>query len=200
MGNAKPTIALRRVQPPAQQRWGQTVRCSTAAVRAIMPSIPLYPPQRGSDQSGGFTSPIQPLPHLLQTPSGLALLEIQGTLHTSSPSLDVEESGLTPTETPVGRLIFPFYDPSSPNPEDQSWMKRVYLYVGKHQRLTGEVKKLPKAIAVVRKRDNRMEDRMELDGKEVTSEGPESSGEQLEIVEIVKYKILFASRPEPVGD
>jgi chromosome transmission fidelity protein 8 len=79
-------------------------------------------------------------------------------------------------------------------------MKRVYLYVGKHQRLTGEVKKLPKAIAVIRKCDNRAEDEMELDGKEVYSEGSGSPGEQLEVVEIVKYKILFASRPEPVGD
>ena len=165
-----------------------------------MPSIPLYPPRHGNDQDSGFTSPVQPLPHLLQTPSGLALLEIQGTLHTSSPNLDVEGGDLARTETPIGRLDFPLYDPSSPDPEDQSWMKRVYLYVGKHQRLTGEVKKLPKAIAVIRKCDNRAEDGMELDSKEVYSEGSGSSGEHLEIVEIVKYKILFASRPEPVGD
>jgi chromosome transmission fidelity protein 8 len=79
-------------------------------------------------------------------------------------------------------------------------MKRVYLYVGKNQRLTGEAKRLPKAIAVVRKRDARVSDKMELDSKEILLEGAESSGEQLEIMEIVKYKILFASRPEPVGD
>lgn len=79
-------------------------------------------------------------------------------------------------------------------------MKRVYLYVGKHQRLTGEVKQLAKAIAVVRKREARVADKMELDGKETLSEESEHSGEQLEIVEIVKHKILFASRPEPVGD
>jgi chromosome transmission fidelity protein 8 len=179
---------------------GDGYHAPLTAILFTMPSIPLYPPRHVSDGSVGFTSPIQPLPHLLQTPSGLALLEIQGTLHTSSPSLNTEECDLTPTEMPVGQLVFPFYDPSSPNPEDQSWMKRVYLYVGKHQRLTGEVKKLPKAIAVVRKRDDRVEDRMELDSKRVPSEEAESSGEQLEIVEIVKYKILFASRPEPVGD
>src|SRR5947207_13792131 len=101
-----------------------------------MPSIPLYPPRRGNDHGSGFTSPVQPLPHLLQTPSGLALLEIQGTLHTSSPSIDVEGGDHARTETPIGRLDFPLYDPSSPDPEYQSWMKRVYLYVGKHQRLT----------------------------------------------------------------
>lgn len=79
-------------------------------------------------------------------------------------------------------------------------MKRVYLYVGKHQRLTGEVKQLAKAIAVVRKHEARVSDKMELDGKEIPPEESEHSGEQLEIVEIVKHKILFASRPEPVGD
>jgi chromosome transmission fidelity protein 8 len=79
-------------------------------------------------------------------------------------------------------------------------MKRVYLYVGKHQRLTGEVKKLPKAIAVIRKREVGAADMMDLDGKESSFEAERSPAEQLEIVEIVKYKILFAGRPEPVGD
>ena len=63
-------------------------------------------------------------------------------------------------------------------------MKRVHLYVGRHQRLTGEVKKLPNPVAVMRKRDSR----------EATSEGNE-----LEIAEIVYFKIIFSSRPEPVG-
>lgn len=63
-----------------------------------------------------------------------------------------------------------------------SWMRRVHLYVGQHQRLTGEVKKLPKAIAVIRKRET-----------EPTQE------EELEIAEVVYYKIVFSSRPEPVG-
>ena len=68
-------------------------------------------------------------------------------------------------------------------------MKKVYLYVGKHQRLTGEVKKLPKAMAVLRKRN--------LHGEQ--DEEDEAGGEELEIAEIVKWKILFAGRPEPVG-
>ena len=63
-------------------------------------------------------------------------------------------------------------------------MKRVHLYVGQHQRLTGEVKKLPNPVAVLRKRDSR----------EVNSEGSE-----LEIAEIVYFKLIFSSRPEPVG-
>lgn len=57
------------------------------------------------------------------------------------------------------------------------------MYVGQHQRLTGEVKKLPRALGVVRRRE-------EAAGEE---------GDELEIVEIVRHKIVFSSRPEPVG-
>ena len=66
-------------------------------------------------------------------------------------------------------------------------MRKVYLYVGKHQRLTGEVKKLLKPMAVIRKREE--QDEIQRDGE----------GEELEIAEIVRWKILFAGRPEPVG-
>ncbi|KAH7357217.1 sister chromatid cohesion protein Ctf8 [Rhexocercosporidium sp. MPI-PUGE-AT-0058] len=139
-----------------------------------------------------------PLPQLLQTPSGLALLEMQGTInlpsHNDENSISTEsQSGVSSQETPVGRLIFPDYDPADIS--KTAWMKRVYLYVGKHQRLTGEVKKLPKALAVIRRRgiaEGRMDvDRGGGDGEEKT--------EQLEVVEIVKYKIIFSIRPEPVG-
>ena len=63
-------------------------------------------------------------------------------------------------------------------------MKKVHLYVGQHQRLTGEVKKLPNPVAVIRKRNS----------GEIIAEGDE-----LEIAEIVYFKVLFSSRPEPVG-
>lgn len=63
-------------------------------------------------------------------------------------------------------------------------MKRVYLYVGRHQRLTGEVKKLAKPIGVIRRRQGG---------------GDDQAGEdELEIVEVVRWKVLFGGRPEPV--
>ena len=78
-------------------------------------------------------------------------------------------------------------------------MKKVWLYVGKHQRLTGEVKKVPKALAVIRKRRGESEgDEMAVDG-DVRAGGEEVGRQDLEVVEIVKYKILFSLRPEPVG-
>lgn len=70
-------------------------------------------------------------------------------------------------------------------------MKKVYLYVGKYQRLTGEVKKLGKPLAVIRKVD---------EAYNGAGEGSGSSSEALEIVDIVKFKVLFSGRPEPVGE
>ncbi|EPQ61523.1 BgtA-21039 [Blumeria graminis f. sp. tritici] len=131
------------------------------------------------------------LPTLLCTPSGLAILELQGTLNLP-PCKDMNDLSLDPSaghgnqEYPIGRLLFPDYEKSGTDSTD--WMKRVYMYIGKHQRLTGEVKKLPKALAIIRKMAIEKEG---LDEDETTSV-------QLEIVEIVKYKILFSSRPEPV--
>lgn len=73
-------------------------------------------------------------------------------------------------------------------------MKTVHLYIGRHQRLTGEVKKLTKPLAVIRRRDMSTETRREDQG------GDAAHGEELEIVELVYYKLLFSSRPEPVGE
>lgn len=135
-----------------------------------------------------------PLPSLLHTPSGLALLELQGTINlpsfTDEDSISAEsQAGVVSRETPIGRLVFPDYDERD---KDASWMKRVYLHVGKHQRLTGEVKKLSKSLAVIMK--VRVDESM---GESEAEEGQEAG--MLEVVEIVKYKILFSTRPEPVG-
>ena len=58
--------------------------------------------------------------------------------------------------------------------------------MGKHQRLTGEVKKLAKPLGIVRRRVN-------------DAEPGDEDGDELEIVEIVEWKVVFSSRPEPVG-
>lgn len=141
-------------------------------------TIPIQPPSKAEDSDAA-----SPLPHLLQTPSGLALLELQGTINLPS-RVDEEpdSSQFDPDqvfETPFGRLVFPEYDGDA---GEGRWMKRVFLFVGKHQRLHGEVKTLPKALAVMRRKAG------------------DESNEELEIVEIVKHKIIFSHRPEPVGD
>ncbi|KAM0721287.1 hypothetical protein Q7P37_003575 [Cladosporium fusiforme] len=133
-----------------------------------MPAIPITTPPPPANPTPN------PLPPLLQTPSGLALLELQGMLNST---LEI-----SPDENlPVGRLEFPLYDAAASAKDDTAWQKRVHLYVGRNQRLTGEVKKLPLPVALLRRVD-----------------GAEGMGE-LEVREIVYWKVIFGSRPEPVG-
>lgn len=80
-------------------------------------------------------------------------------------------------------MVFPHYTPGISDPNGGAWMKRVYFYIGKHQRMTGEIKKLAKPLAVLRK-----------------AEGEGKEDGEVEVVEIVRYKILFGSRPEPVSE
>jgi chromosome transmission fidelity protein 8 len=73
-------------------------------------------------------------------------------------------------------------------------MKRVWMYIGGTQRLQGEVKKLPKPVAVVRRRGCRGDG----DGKESGNGEEGGDVQELEVVEIVKWQVVFRSRPEPV--
>jgi hypothetical protein len=160
-----------------------------------MPSVPLFPPPGSSSQNT-----FSPLPPLLQTPSGLAILELQGTInipssaatHKDDDFLDDEDTdkdildGKKTIETELGRLMFPDYIDGMDADNNTKWMKRAYLFVGRYQRMAGEVKKLAKPLAVIQRR-------------QIASSAEGERGDELEIVEIVKYKIVFASRPEPVG-
>lgn len=157
-----------------------------------MPSVPLHCRPNSSSTSN---KPLDnPLPELLHTPAGLAILELQGTINFPSPETDDSEDqqpqngggagqdgGQPPTtfETPLGKLMFPEYSPQN-GKDDTSWMKQVYLYVGKYQRMVGQAKKLAKPIAVVQRR--------------------QGETDELEVLDIVKYKLIFGSRPEPVND
>ncbi|KAL9126791.1 MAG: hypothetical protein Q9217_004218 [Psora testacea] len=123
-----------------------------------MPTIPLHLPPPTPDKG-----PHNPLPQILQTPSGLAILEIQGTINLPPPLPGT-------ASTPVGRLVFPDYNADDPT-GSTAWQKNVHLYVGKYQRLAGEVKKLPKPVAVIRKREGQACEEAE-------------TGDELEIVEI----------------
>lgn len=174
-----------------------------------MPSIPLFPPSKRLPSLGPSNYSSHggnPLPPLLQTPSGLAILEIQGTLNfpTSVPDEDDTDTAMQEDqaethsknkiiETELGKIMFPDYSDLS-DPESTKWMKRVYLYAGRYQRMTGEVKKLPKPLAIIQRRQQG-EHSSDADLAHNTNSQPD----ELEIVDVIKYKIIFASRPEPVG-
>ncbi|RMZ71026.1 chromosome transmission fidelity 8 [Pyrenophora seminiperda CCB06] len=154
-----------------------------------MPSIAIHVPSRPVVPSGAEN----PLPELLHTPSGLALLEVQGTIHFPTPTS-------SSSSTQIGKLVFPYYNPEINDPSDTKWMKRVYMYVGKGQRMTGECKKLPKPIGIMRKRRRADGANVEMGGTEGDDDqGNRDREEELEIVEVVRYKIIFSSRPEPIS-
>lgn len=136
----------------------------------------IYPPPENR------TAVPNPLPQLIQTPSGLALLELQGSIN-----LPQDPKGQPFLNVDIGSIHFPDHVPGA---EGSAWMKRVHLYIGQHQRLTGEVKKLPKAMAVIRKRGSKDTE---------TGQSTQQGQGNLEVVEIVKYKLMFGNRPEPVG-
>ena len=148
-----------------------------------MPTIPLHPlyPSRTTIYAGADS-----IPSLLRTPLGLAIMEIQG--HINLPSQSSEQGQ---SSTHVGRLVFPDYNASASDDLEGPWMKKVYFYVG-HQRMLGQVKKLPKPFGIIGRKGvlATRDDEMDIDKNE----------EELEVLEIVKWKIVFNSRPEPVGD
>lgn len=148
-----------------------------------MPTVPLHVPESGRESL--LRRGQNPLPEILQTPSGLAILELQGTINIPQPHEEMAENLNSSASTTVGRVVFPDYDPNDVT-ESTSWMKRVHLYVGQHQRLTGEVKKLPAPLAVIHR-------------KASTSDTCSSGIEELEIAEIIYYRLLFSTRPEPVS-
>ncbi|KAK4634518.1 hypothetical protein CLAFUR4_01868 [Fulvia fulva] len=140
-----------------------------------MPSISLLPPaaERANNDIAN------PLPAVLQTPSGLAMIEFQGSVLTEN-----ADAGMV---LELGNLVFP--PAEDDEDEDGDWDgKRVFLFIGKHQRMAGEVKKLAKPVAVIRRRPVDANANSSIPGSE-----------DVEIAEIIYYRILFAHRPEPVG-
>ncbi|KAL8932705.1 MAG: hypothetical protein Q9216_006720 [Gyalolechia sp. 2 TL-2023] len=151
-----------------------------------MPSVPLSLPDPDRDQY--LKERPNPLPQLLQTPSGLAILELQGTINMPSANADLATRSVSSASaTIVGKVVFPDYRADDPT-ESVSWMKRVHLYIGPHQRLTGEVKKLTTPLAVVRRKMN------------VGHNPSLPENEELQIAEIINYKMIFSTRPEPVSE
>lgn len=151
-----------------------------------MTAVRIFPASSATTAGGELQSS---LPRLLQTPAGLALIEIQGTIN------HPQTTGPDEQNVQIGRIEFPDYRQNDVTLKDDGqgkWQKRVWLYVGDHQRLTGEVKKLPKPLGILRRRKQQAQDPDEM--SEITP-----STDDLEIAEVINWRIVFSSRPEPVG-
>ena len=146
-----------------------------------MPAVPLHAPHV-SNLSHTRTNP---LPALLDTPLGLALFEIQGSLNIPD---NTEGPGL---RQKIGKVAIPLLDSGEDNASVESqegpWMKQVYFYVGDRQRLVGEVKRLDKPIGILKKRTA---------GDQQRQQPQRGEGDELEVVDIIKWKVYFGNRPE----
>lgn len=151
-------------------------------------------PNNNLNNNDPSTKTPNPIPPFLQTPAGLAIIELQGRINLPEPPTnDDDDSSITPTnttETPVGRIVFPDYSPTN-DANDTKWMKRVYFYIGLYQRMTGEVKELPTPFGVIQRRKREVDNTVE--------EEEDGGMEELEIVEVVRHRVIFSDRPEPVG-
>lgn len=100
----------------------------------------------------------------------------------------------------MGRIDFPLYNPDA-DAADTNWMKRVYLYIGENQRMLGQCKKLAKPFALIRRKEDAQHDTPGDHDEDITMGGEDTEHqkvEELEIAEIVKYKLVFSARPEPI--
>lgn len=118
---------------------------------------------------------LSPPPPSATTPSPLPTL-----LHTPHGLLLLEIQGTlnlpaSAVPTPIGRLVFPHLDADNIDGDSEGrWMKRVELYVGANQRLVGEVRALKGGLGVLRRRE----------------------GDAVEVLDVVRWKVVFAARPE----
>lgn len=63
--------------------------------------------------------------------------------------------------------------------------------------MTGECKKLGKPIGIMRKRERAQNGDVSMGG--IGEEEGGTNEEELEIVEVVRHKIVFSLRPEPIS-
>lgn len=137
---------------------------------------------------------------LIFTPYGLMLLEIQGELNLPNefpqgqPKTDEDHEYLNNFITineiqhavKFGNLVF-----------DEKDNSKVTLYIGKSQRLLGNVVKLSTPLAVLRI-PLKNEDEMTVDSNNDNVNKFKQEEELIKLVDIVKAKVIFKQRPLPI--
>lgn len=127
------------------------------------------------------------LPSVLQTPSGLILVEVQGTIHVGAHTLvSTEGLGLNsqsenaPAEEKSVRFLGTF-------DFSQVEKKEITLVIDEHQCLRGKITKLKAPLAVL-KMDNATRD----------GDGGTSDQISIPIMGLIESKVVFSTRPEPI--
>lgn len=165
-------------------------------------------------------------PPIVNTPSGVALIEIQGTINVGSRPLtsselhlsvneDEEESGVqalefepSAYERTIGRFDFSRMEQTG----------EVVLDIGHHQRLRGKVVKLKSPLALVQMNPGVEREELEARAQEVGASQAHSQSQaqskvagtsaqsvgnvnesvDIPVLEIITHKISFTARPEPI--
>ncbi|ODQ55759.1 hypothetical protein SAICODRAFT_23129 [Saitoella complicata NRRL Y-17804] len=133
------------------------------------PLIHIYPPSKN-----GGTDDVHPSTTLFSRLLGtneLLLLELQATIE-----------GMDP-DTIMGGLSY----------DEQS--KTAYLTVG-YQRLTGKVVDLKSPFAVLRKREG---GELSMEDAEGRAADWQRGDVEMDVVEIIRKKVVFNQRPEPIS-
>lgn len=153
------------------------------------------------------------LPKVLQTPSGLALLDLQGIINigkhklTSSGGFELESAEEIENQEDDARESlamshvgdFDFSDVENGGSE-------VVLKIGKFQRLRGKITKLKMPLAVLRMDPPKdaAAPGEEVPGSQRTDDlrheiaNDRNAGVEVPIVDIIYHKIVFSTRPEPI--
>ncbi|CAN6674913.1 hypothetical protein TRVA0_072S00122 [Trichomonascus vanleenenianus] len=144
-----------------------------------------------ADDYGSIDQVPNRFPEVLHTPSGIALVEIQGIINVNDKPLLGSELDLAKFEgyqsddddiTPgvirkhLGQFDFSKFDKGE-----------VTLEVGDNQILRGKVAKLRTPLAV-----------LEMSSSTASSSQDQNANTTIPIVEIIRHKITFSLRPEPL--
>lgn len=155
------------------------------------------------------------LPRILQTPSGLALLEIQGSIHVGNKMLasigglglesveneDIDMENKSEHEHQVedeenGMDHIGEFDFS----DIEAGGSQVTLRIGQFQRLRGKLVKLKSPLAVLRidPKDDSTTTQESLDEKRRSIGQNKDAIVEIPVLDIIYQKILFSTRPEPI--
>lgn len=115
---------------------------------------------------------------VVSSPLGLVLLDIQGELNlpheNSKDRYERATADQVHEAVRFGRIEF-----------DKSNLSRVTLFIGESQRLVGKVVELPRPIGILRISN-------------LSDEAKTSSSQNIDLIDIVKKKMLFDQRPLPI--